>query len=334
MAQEAIKVLLVDDDEIMLDHLGRAIFAAGYQVLTAPDSVTALATMQKEFAPIVISDVNLPDMDGLSLCRTIRRQSYPGYTYLMLYSAKDGEADILAGLEAGADDYISKRTARAQLISRLRTAQRILSLEHSLKTLLESREQEARTDHLTGAYNRRFLFDQLGRELAAAHRSLGELSVLVLDFDHFSEVNDRYGHAAGDSALKEVFKRIHGSLRRNGDWCARMGGDEFSVVLPQTSLAGAIFMAEKLRSAIEESPIRTGTGIVRMTVSIGASSLGAIANRKSTTAAKLLDLADQSLYKSKSAGRNRVTALSKVGPAKSLQQPRRSSPDRDSADPH
>jgi len=76
----------------MLDHLGRAIFAAGYQVLTAPDSVTALATMQKEFAPIVISDVNLPDMDGLSLCRTIRRQSYPGYTYLMLYSAKDGEA--------------------------------------------------------------------------------------------------------------------------------------------------------------------------------------------------------------------------------------------------
>jgi two-component system cell cycle response regulator len=190
-AQEAIKVLLVDDDEIMLDHLGQSIFEAGYQVFTAPDSETALELLQKDFAPIVILDVNLPDMDGLALCRTIRRQRYPGYTYLMLYSAKDGEADVLAGLEAGADDYISKRTARAQLISRLRTAQRILSLEHSLKTLLESREQEARTDHLTGAYNRRFLFQQLSRELAAAHRSQNELSVLVLDFDHFSEVNDR-----------------------------------------------------------------------------------------------------------------------------------------------
>jgi diguanylate cyclase (GGDEF)-like protein len=248
-------------------------------------------------------------MDGLALCRTIRRQRYPGYTYLMLYSAKDGEADVLAGLEAGADDYISKRTARAQLISRLRTAQRILSLEHSLKTLLESREQEARTDHLTGAYNRRFLFQQLSRELAAAHRSQNDLSVLVLDFDHFSEVNDRYGHAAGDSALKEVVKRIHGSLRRNCDWCARMGGDEFSVVLPQTNIDGAVFMAEKLRSAIEESPIRTGTGIVRMTVSIGASSLRAITDCVPATAERLLDLADQSLYKSKSAGRNRVTAL-------------------------
>jgi diguanylate cyclase (GGDEF)-like protein len=254
-------------------------------------------------------------MDGLALCRTIRRQSYPGYTYVMLYSAKDGDADVLAGLDAGADDYISKRTPRSQLISRLRTAQRILSLEHSLRTLVESREQEARTDHLTGAYNRRFLFQQLSRELAAAQRSQGELSVLVLDFDHFSEVNDRYGHAAGDSALKEVVKRIHGSLRRNGDWCARMGGDEFSVVLPQTNAADAKFMAETLRNAIEESPIRTGTGIVRMTVSIGASSLSAITDRESITAEQLLDLADQSLYKSKDAGRNRVTALSKVDPA-------------------
>jgi two-component system, cell cycle response regulator len=306
---------VVDDDEIVLDHLGKSIFEAGYQVVTAQDSGTALASMQKDFAPIVILDVNLPDMDGLALCRTIRRQSYPGYTYLMLYSAKDEEADILAGLEAGADDYISKRTPRSQLIGRLRTAQRILSLEQSLKTLLETREQEARTDHLTGAYNRRYLFEQLRRELTAAHLAQGELSVLVLDFDHFSEVNDHYGHAAGDSALKEVVRRIHGSLRRDGDWCARMGGDEFAVVLPRTSVADAQSMAEMLRTAIEQSPIRTAAGIVRMTVSIGASSLGAITGRESITAEKLLDLADQSLYKSKDAGRNRVTALRPVDPA-------------------
>jgi len=316
-AQSATKVLLVDDDEIVRDHLGKSIYAAGYQVLTAPDSKTALASLQKEFTPIVILDVALPDVDGLTLCRTIRCHRYPGYTYLMLYSAKDKEADILAGLDAGADDYVSKRTPRSQLIRRLRTAQRILSLEQSLRTSLESREQEARTDHLTGAYNRRFLFEQLDRELAAARRSKGELSVLLVDLDHFSEVNDRYGHAAGDSALQEAVKRINGSLRRDGDWCARMGGDEFAVILPQTSIAGASVMAEIFRRAIGESPLSTGTGIVRLTVSIGASSLGAVGDRESTTAEQLLDLADRSLYQSKSAGRNRVTLLNKIDPAES-----------------
>jgi two-component system cell cycle response regulator len=306
-AQIATKVLLVDDDEVVLDHLARSIFAAGYRVLTAQDSKSALTLMRQEFAPIVILDVNLPAMDGLALCRAIRRQKYPGYTYLMLHSVKDAEEDILAGLDAGADDYLSKRTSKSQLISRLRTAQRILSLEQSLKASLESREREARTDDLTGAYNRRYLLEKLGDELAAARRAQGELSVLVLDFDHFSEINDRYGHAAGDAALREAVRRIHKTLRRNCDWCARLGGDEFAVVLPQTNIPGARLMAERLRSVIEAAPVRTGTGIVRMTVSIGASALSALKDRDSATAAMLLDRADQSLYKSKTAGRNRVT---------------------------
>ena len=119
-AQSAKKVLLVDDDEVVLDHLQSAISSAGYTVLTAQDSKTALECMQQEFAPIVILDVNLPDMDGLTLCRTIRRQKYPGYTYLMLHSIKDAEEDILAGLDAGADDYMSKKTSPAQILARLR----------------------------------------------------------------------------------------------------------------------------------------------------------------------------------------------------------------------
>jgi two-component system, cell cycle response regulator len=316
-AQFAPKVLLVDDDETVLDHLGRYIVESGYPVVTATDSGTALASMQRDFAPIVILDVNMPVMDGLTLCRTIRQRTYSGYTYLMLHSVNDTEEDILAGLDAGADDYISKRASKSQLIRRLRIAQRIVSLEHSLTTALKNQEREAMTDALTGAYNRRYMLKQLNHELAGAHRSRGELSVLLLDFDHFSDVNDRYGHAAGDEALKEVVKRIHGSLRRDCDWCARLGGDEFAVVLPQTDIAGAGFMAERLRSAIEAAPIRTGTGIVRMTVSIGVSGLGTIADSDSTTAENLLDLADKSLYKSKKAGRNRVTVLNVVDSSKS-----------------
>jgi diguanylate cyclase (GGDEF)-like protein len=305
--QVTSRVLLVDDDVLIRDYLGTIIAAGGYEVATAPDAKTALTSMQNDFAPIVILDVSMPGMDGLDLCRAIRRQAYSGYVYVMLHTSKDAEADILAGLEAGADDYLSKSTPTPQLMGRLRTARRILALEHSLKSALGEREQMAMTDVLTGAFNRRYLLEHLTHELGRAQRWRSELSVLVLDFDHFSHVNDRYGHAAGDVALTELVKRIQSSLRRNCDWCARLGGDEFVVVLPQTDLAGASVMAETLLSAVERTPMSTGTGIVRMTASIGASGLSAIHDRDSATAEMLIALADQCLYKSKKTGRNRAT---------------------------
>jgi two-component system cell cycle response regulator len=307
--QLASKVLLVDDDELVRSCLGAIIAAEGYEVATAPDAEAALMSMQNDFAPIVILDVTMPGMDGLDLCRAIRRHTYSGYVYVMLHTAKDTEADILVGLEAGADDYLSKRTPKSQLVGRLRTARRVLSLEHSLKTALGERERMAMTDVLTGAFNRRYLLQRLTDELSSARRWRSDLSVLVLDFDHFSHINDRYGHAAGDAALTELVKRIQASLRRNGDWCARLGGDEFAVVLPQTDLAGAGLMAEKLLKAVAVAPIATGTGIIRMTASIGASGLDAIHDRDSATPEILVELADQCLYKSKKAGRSRVTIL-------------------------
>lgn len=307
--QVASKVLLVDDDELVLNHLGAIIAAEGYEVATAPDAEAALMSMQNDFAPIVILDVNMPGMDGLDLCRAIRQQTYSGYVYVMLHTSKDAEADILAGLEAGADDYLSKSTPKSQLVGRLRTARRVLSLEHSLKSALGEREQMAMTDVLTGAFNRRYLLQHLTHELSRAQRWRSELSVLVLDLDHFSDVNDRYGHAAGDAALTELVKRIQAILRRDCDWFARLGGDEFVVVLPQTNLAGASVMAEKLLSAVEATPMSTGTATIRMTVSIGASGLSAIHDRDSATPEMLIELADRCLYKSKKAGRSRATIL-------------------------
>jgi diguanylate cyclase (GGDEF)-like protein len=305
--QVASRVLLVDDDELVRSYLGAVIAAEGYEVATAPDGAAALITMQSDFAPIVILDVNMPGMDGLDLCRAIRHQTYSGYVYVMLHTSKDAEADILAGLEAGADDYLSKRTPKSQLVGRLRTARRVLSLEHALKAALGEREQMAMTDVLTGACNRRYLLQQLTHELDRAKRWRSDVSVLVLDFDHFSHINDRYGHAAGDAALTELVKRIQACLRRNGDWCARLGGDEFVVVLPQTDLAGAGLMAEKLLSAVKGAPMPIGTEIIRMTASIGASALSAIHDRDSATPEMLIELADQCLYKSKKAGRGRAT---------------------------
>jgi two-component system, cell cycle response regulator len=311
-ATKATKVLLVDDDNLVLDQLERLVTAAGYEVVTARNGDAALLSMQQEFAPIVIAEIDMPQMDGFALCRAIRRQSYSGYVYVILLSSKDAEGDMLTGLDAGADDYVSKRTPTSQLVGRLRTAQRILALEHSLKQALADRERMAMTDVLTGAHNRRYLLQHLSHELDCAQRLQGALSVLVFDVDHFSLVNDRHGHAAGDGVLKEVVRRIQQGLQRSCDWFARLGGDEFAVVLPQTDIAGASIVAEKLRRAVAATPIRFNTTKVRITISIGASELGAIAERDSTTAERLLELADQNLYKSKKSGRNRVTAIDTV----------------------
>jgi sigma-B regulation protein RsbU (phosphoserine phosphatase) len=130
------KVLLVDDDEIVLDYLSLFVAAAGYDIVRATNGEAALAAMQQDFAQIVMLDVGMPGMDGLELCRAIRRQTYSGYVYIVLHTSRDTDEDILEGLDAGADDYLRKGTPKAQIIRRLSTGQRILSYERNLRASL------------------------------------------------------------------------------------------------------------------------------------------------------------------------------------------------------
>jgi diguanylate cyclase (GGDEF)-like protein len=300
-------VLLVDDDELVLARLKELVAAAGFEVGTALGSAAALAALQQSFSPIVILDLKMPGMDGLALCRAIRAGSWPGYVYMVLLTARDAEEDILAGLSAGADDYMSKKTSFAQLLARLRTGQRILALEQSLKDALAEKRRLTMTDALTGAPNRRYLQRRLTRELDRICRHGGELCLLSLDIDRFKAINDRYGHASGDSVLQEFVRRISECLPRNSDWCARMGGEEFVVVLEETNLAGAGKVAERLREAIASTPVRTRAGMVNVTVSIGVSGLESAVDRREITVESLLSMADVCLYASKEGGRNRVT---------------------------
>jgi two-component system cell cycle response regulator len=303
----ALRVLLVDDDELVTARLGGILCANGFEVCTATGGLEALASMKADFVPVVITDLKMPGMDGLELCRTIRQQPWPGYIYLLLLTAQDAEEDILAGLTAGADDYLSKRMSPAQLLARLRTAQRILTLERSLKGALAEKRREALTDSLTGAPNRRYFVRRLSRELDRLRICGGDLCLMSLDIDHFKQINDSYGHASGDSVLKEFVQRIGQCLPRNTDWCARMGGEEFSVVLEETNLAEAKIVADRLLHAIAVTPMRTRTGAIRVTVSIGVSGLEAEANREEVTIESLLHQADRYLYASKEKGRNCVT---------------------------
>ena len=301
------RVLLVDDDEVTLLALQELVTAAGFEVCTAGSGAQALSFLEKTFTPVVITDLNMSEMDGLMLCRTIRHRSWPGYIYVLLLTSQDAEKDILAGLDAGADDYLSKRSSSAQLIARLRTAQRILTLERALKTSETEQRRLTMTDELTGAPNRRYFMQRMSRELRRVQRYGGELSLMSLDIDHFKRINDRHGHAAGDAVLQEFAQRMSISLCRDTDWCARMGGEEFAVVLEGTPLAGAAVVAEKLRRVIADSSIRFPAGTTSVTVSIGVSGLEAVASRKEATVESLLQQADRHLYISKENGRNRVT---------------------------
>jgi diguanylate cyclase (GGDEF)-like protein len=249
----------------------------------------------------------MPGMDGLALCQRIRATQYPGYVYIMLVTAHDSEEEILAGLDAGADDYLSKRVSGAHLIARLATARRILQLEHSLKQVIEERRRMAMTDALTGCHNRRYFMNHMRRELKRARRYGGDAALRGFDIDHFKHINDRHGHAAGDAVLVEFVRRVQGALPREYDWCARLGGEEFAVVLPQTGLSGGATVAEKIRRAIAAAPIVTAEGAIEVTVSAGVSGIACFADRSAVTADHLLSRADDCLYLSKNGGRDRVT---------------------------
>jgi two-component system cell cycle response regulator len=301
-------VLIVDDDELVLARLQELVSAAGYGVCTAASGNEALTSLQQSAASIVVTDLNMPGMDGLELCRRIRGHAWSGYVYIVLLTVRDKEKDIVAGLDAGADDYLSKRTSAAQFTARLRIAKRVLALEYSLKNALDEKRKLAMTDELTGAYNRRYFMRHLGREVKRSQRFGGDVSLLLVDIDHFKRVNDTYGHVVGDFVLKKLTKQMAKCLQRATDWCARLGGEEFAIVLEGTNPADARICAEKVRRAIENTCIDTPAGAVRVTVSIGVSGLGGTVDRNSATVQSLLELADTNLYASKAGGRNRVTA--------------------------
>lgn len=306
------RVLLVDDDELVLERLAPLVGAAGFSVVTASSAQDAIRSLEREFTPVVITDLKMPQMDGLQLCRALRARPWPGYVYILLLTIQDGEDDILAGLDAGADDYLSKRASGAQLLARLRTAQRVLTLEQSLKRALDEKRELAMTDPLTGAHNRRYFTRHLGRELKRVLRTGGHLSLLSIDVDHFKRVNDELGHEAGDVVLRELIRRIGAALRRDTDWCARVGGEEFAAVLPETSLAGAREVAEQMRQLVAAAPVRTPAAEVGISVSIGVSSLETLGLNPPPTVESLMRQADRCLYASKERGRNRVTLPEKM----------------------
>ena len=305
----SVPVLLVEDNAFLRRTLQELLETAGHPVTTAADGAEALARIAERHYPIVLTDWLMPVMDGRELCRAIRRRPDTPYTYIILLTSLQSREDRIAGLEAGADEYLVKPVDEAELRARLRIARRILDLESTLKKSLEELRTLAVRDPLTGFFNRRFLVDRLPAELKRASRYERPFSVILFDLDHFKEVNDRFGHSAGDRVLQACARALESSLREDLDWVVRYGGEEFLVVLPETDLEGAKVVAERVRTAIAATTTEVEKRMVRVTASLGVASLPPLPRRERLAMEVLLEGADRCLYQAKHAGRNQIRGI-------------------------
>lgn len=259
--------------------------------------------LQKGGAPqLAVLDWMMPGLDGLEVCRRVRRLRREPYTYILLLTAKAQREDIIAGLEAGADDYLTKPFDVHELQVRLRAGKRILDLQTKLIAAREELRAQATHDMLTGLWNRAAIFDLLRREVARAERGGVPVSVIMADVDHFKRVNDVHGHLVGDVVLREVARRVQMTLRPY-DEVGRYGGEELLLILPRCDARQAVQVAERLRRCVAEAPIDTPEGQIAVTASFG------VATHAGGTAADmqtLLRAADGALYSAKQKGRNCV----------------------------
>jgi len=296
------RVLVAEDDAMFRRILESWLTAWGYAVTMAQDGAEAWAILQQEIRPqVLILDWMMPAIDGLELCSKVRERNQTPYQYILLATAKDAKQDLVRGLEAGADDYLTKPFDRSELKARLRACNRILTLQDDQIRAHEQLRFQATHDALTGSFNRGEILEMLRRELERGARTRTTTGMLMLDIDHFKLINDTYGHLTGDAVLREVTQRISKAVR-SYDSVGRYGGEEFVIVLPGCSREQVDHGAERVRAAVDNGPVWVNESRIAVTVSIGAAvtAHGAISDKE------ILAAADAALYQAKRIGRNRT----------------------------
>jgi two-component system, cell cycle response regulator len=298
-----VRILIADDDPVTRLLLQKTLERAGYEVIGVADGQLAVEQLSEPDGPrIALLDWVMPRLDGPGVCRAIRGQADRGYVYLVLLTSREAKEDIVAGLESGADDYLTKPFNEQELKARLRAGERILRLEGELVRAREHMRFKATHDALTTIWNRGVVLDLLSRELSRAQRENGSTVLLLGDLDHFKSVNDRFGHLVGDEVLKEVSRRLLGSIR-SYDFVGRYGGEEFLIVLNNCHANSAMARAEEIRVAIAGSPVQTEAGALPVTMSLGVLLSHEWGGRPMQ---ELMQEVDVALYAAKAAGRNCV----------------------------
>ncbi len=298
-----MRILVAEDDPVLRRILETFLQQRGYEVVVATDGAAAWEQLQAKDAPrMAVLDWVMPGMDGVEICRKVRKRVAQPYVYLLLLTSKGEKREVVNGLESGADDYLTKPFNPQELAARLRAGERILDLEDNLMAAQEVLQLRATHDALTGLLNRAAILEILQRELPRARREASAVGLLLADLDEFKRINDTYGHLAGDAVLQETARRLAGSVRTY-DAVGRYGGEEFLIVMPGCDGATACLRAEHMRAALAAHPMQIDAGAIPVTLSVGAISSS---DWREADADALLRHADEALYRAKAAGRNRV----------------------------
>lgn len=300
--------ILIADDSIVSRHLLDATLRRwGYEVVVASDGVEAWNILQSPDAPkLVILDWVMPGMTGPEVCRRVRDRARQkdNYTYILLLTSKSLKEDLIEGMEAGADDYLTKPFDQHELKVRLRAGTRIIDLEQQLVTAREELRDQATKDFLTRIWNRSSILDILQRELIRASRELRPVGVVLADLDHFKMINDTFGHFAGDAVLREFTRRMQSSMRQY-DAMGRYGGEEFLIVLPGCDEEATAAQSERMRTALSSEPMSINEDRRLITCSFGVTCWRPGMELDPDA---LIRIADDALYSAKREGRNRVAA--------------------------
>ena len=298
-----MKVLIADDQPNARALLCNIVSKLGYEAQAVNDGTEAwLALERPDGPPLAILDWIMPGMSGPEICRKVRQRSHAPYVYIILVTGMSTVDDLVEGMDAGADDYITKPFHSEQLMVRLRAGQRILDLQQELLATQKALEIRATHDGLTGLWNHAAILERLAEELNRAEREMASVGVILLDLDHFKRINDTYGHMVGDQVLKESARRMTLAVR-SYDMVGRYGGDEFLIIVPGCDARSTVELAERVCAELAGTPVMIPNGNIAARVSAGATV--ATAGNK-IDSGLIVEAADRALYNAKEAGRNRV----------------------------
>ena len=292
-------ILLADDSPTVRGIMRVELEAAGFRVVEAADGEQALELARADPPDVVLLDVEMPIMDGYACLQALKADEATANIPVVFVTGLLTAEDVARALKLGGHDYLRKPPESAELLARVNAALRVKQLQDELVARAEQLEHVSRTDYLTDLHNRRHMEEHLRMLTSAAKRHGFPLGLLLVDVDHFKQINDEHGHQVGDEVLIQVAQRLRDTTRTE-DALGRWGGEEFLVVLPHTGVEPTRALAERLRIAVREAPMPTSAGAVTVTVSVGGAVAVAGAGKD------LLRLADDRLYAAKAAGRDQV----------------------------
>jgi diguanylate cyclase (GGDEF)-like protein len=302
-AVEPGRILVVDDNQDNIEIIATRLRYRGYEILEASDGEQALALVREAAPDLILLDVMLPDIDGYEISRRIKGADDLPFIPIILVTARDSTQDKVAGLDAGADDYLTKPINFPELEARVRSMLRIKRLQDELEEKNRELERLSISDGLTGLFNHRHIHGLLAEEFERVARSNDCMSVAMFDLDHFKSVNDTYGHQAGDRVLVELADILR-EVARDVDRLGRYGGEEFMALLPETCIDDAAVFVERVRREVARRPFDVSADEpLHMTLSAGVSTYP---HETIRDVESLVRLADQALYTAKETGRNRV----------------------------